>query len=89
MTAAARIHLPEMPEWPAVLTVKEALGYSGLSESELRRRVALGDIVFKAVGPNGCKVCPKSQLDEMIKKIWSEGNGIPPTPVEDLDFGDD
>lgn len=88
MNAHVEITLRDMPDWPAALSEAEALAYSRLSESELRRRVANGEIVFKRLGPNGRKVCRREQLDDVLKSIWSEKSGVPPVPSEDLDFGD-
>ena len=88
MTAQARIPLRDLPEWPAALDAPEALAYSRLSESELRRRVRDGELVFKPVGPNGRKVCLREQLDEVLRRIWSEQSGSTPPTEEDLDFGD-
>lgn len=89
MNAHVDISLKDMPDWPAALDEREALAYSRLSESEMRRRVASGEIVFKKVGPNGKKVCRREQLDDVLKSIWSDDTGIPPEPSEDMDFGDD
>jgi hypothetical protein len=88
VNAHVAITLKDLPDWPAALDVQEALAYSRLSESEMRRRVAKGEIVFKPVGPNGKKVCLREQLDVLLKSIWSDRTGAPPTPMEDLDFGD-
>lgn len=88
MNAHASISLRDLPDWPAALDTEEALAYSRLSESEMRRRVAAGEVVFKAIGPNGKKVCLRDQLDAVLKRIWSDASGIPPEPSEDLDFGD-
>ena len=88
MNAHVDISLRDMPDWPAALDLNEALAYSRLSESEMRRRVASGEIVFKCVGPNGKKVCRREQLDDVLKSIWSDQTGTPPVPSEDLDFGD-
>ncbi len=85
MTAQARIALKDLPEWPAALGVSEALAYTGLSESELRRRTISGEITFKAIGPNGRKLCSREQLDLVIKPIWA---GARSAPLEDMDFGD-
>lgn len=88
MTAHTAISLKDLPDWPAALDEREALAYSRLSERELRRRAAAGEVVFKAIGPNGKKVCRRQQLDELLEKLWSDASGIPPEPSEDLDFGD-
>lgn len=85
----APISLAELPDWPAALDFAESLAYTRLGESELRRWIAQGDVVFKAKGANGKKVCLRSQLDDLLKKIWSDRIGVPPDPSEDLDFGDD
>lgn len=89
MTIHAEISLKDLPEWPAALSYEESLLYSRLSESEIRRQIATGALVYKPVGSNGRLVCLRSDLDEVMKTIWSDRKGIQPDPSEDLDFGDD
>lgn len=83
------LHLRDLPYWPAALDVIEAIAYSRLSETEIRRQINAGKLVFKARGHNGKKVCLRAQLDDVLQTIWSDGVGIPLDPSEDLDFGDD
>jgi hypothetical protein len=89
MTAVSRLSLSDLPEWPAALDVQEALAYTRLSESELRRRAMAGEINFKPVGPNGKKVCRRVELDELLQRIWTAHPSGPLDPLEDMDFGDD
>ena len=69
---------------PATLDREGALMFTGLSEQELRRHEKDGHVVFKPLGPNGKKVCPVAQLENLVKLLWDieEGN-----PLEDMDFG--
>ncbi|WP_417615390.1 hypothetical protein [Parasphingorhabdus sp.] len=69
---------------PATLDREGALMFTGLSEQELRRHEKDGYVVFKPLGPNGKKVCPVAQLENLVKMLWDikEGN-----PLEDMDFG--
>ncbi len=57
--------------------------------TEMRRRVATGELVFKPIGPIGKKVCLRDHLDALLKSICSDAVGIPPEPGEDMDFGED
>lgn len=89
MTIHAEISLKDLPEWPAALSYEESLLYSRLSESEIRRQTQSGALVFKPVGSNGRMVCLRSQLDEVMKKIWFAETASITGPLEYPDFGDD
>lgn len=78
--------LRDLPEWPATLDALGVVAYSGLSESEVLRHARTGSLVFKPIGPHGRKVCPREQVDALLKSLWSDRAG---SPLEDLDFGDD
>lgn len=78
------IELSEMPTWPIALTFVEAVAYSGISASEIRRGIRCGQLVFKPLGPHGRKIVPKFQLDAFISALFADGRSA---PLEDMDFG--
>ena len=77
--------LRDMPDWPALLDNEGVAAYSGLSEAEIRRHTRAGELIWKAVGPNGAKVCPREMVDTLLRKIWADPKG---SLLEDMDFGD-
>ena len=87
MTIHAEISLKDLPEWPAALSYEESLLYSRLSESEIRRQTQSGALVFKPIGANGRMVCLRSQLDEVMKRIFSGETAPISGPLEYPDFG--
>lgn len=70
--------------WPVALTWQAALAYTSLSEAALRRSVRRGLVNFKCVGPRGCRVAARHQLDHLMAAV------LGPEPLgleEDFDFG--
>lgn len=78
------IELSEMPTWPIAFTFVEAVAYSGISASEIRRGIRRGELVFKPLGKHGRKIVPKFQLDAFISKLFAGGKSA---PLKDMDFG--
>jgi hypothetical protein len=93
------IELRDMPGWPAALSLEEAVAYSGLSTSAIRRAVREGELVFKPLGFNGKKIVPRQQIDRYLQVLFAQARW-PGEPLEypdfskpydvseDLDFGD-
>jgi len=82
------LELRGLPHWPGCLSYKEAILYTRLSTSELRRGIRDGDLVFKPLGPNGRKIIPRDHLDGYIRKLFNDVRK--PVPIEeDMDFGPD
>lgn len=76
-------HLQHRP-WPAGLTWEDALSYSSLSASQLRRWERSGSLTFRRIGRNGAKVVLRAQLDRLLETTFV------PTDIdiaEDFDFG--
>ena len=78
------IELSKMPRWPIAFTFVEAVAYSGISASEIRKGIRRGELVFKPLGPHGRKIVPKFQLDAFITALFADGKSA---PLEDMDFG--
>lgn len=78
------IELSEMPTWPIAFTLVEAVAYSGIGASEIRRGIRRGELVFKPLGKHGRKIVPKFQLDAFITALFADRKSAPP---EDMDFG--
>ena len=73
-------------DWPASLSAREAVDYTGLSPVEIARAEREGRLTFKALGPHGRRVVLRTQLDELLTHLWATTRG---DPLEDMDFGDD
>ena len=72
--------------WPAALNWQQALEYSGLAVSFLRKLISEGRLVARPIGPNGRKVVLRAELDRILSenlRAEMKGTGI----EEDFDFG--
>ncbi len=64
--------LSDLPDWPAALTYKEALLYTRLSASHLRKAIRDGDITFKPLGPNGSMIALRTHVDTYLRKLFED-----------------
>jgi len=70
--------------WPAALNWSDALAYTSISPTQLRRSEQAGDIIFKRVGRYGSKVASRADLDKLLVKLFG---AVALNIVEDFDFG--
>ena len=80
------IALDKMPQWPAAMDWKTTLAYAGLGETTLRELVRAGRLRFLPIGPNGKRVAPKAQVDQILTDIFTSDA---PSVEEDFDFGNE
>lgn len=64
--------LRDLPDWPAALTYEEALQYTRLSASQLRKASRDGDITFKPLGANGRMIALRNHLDAYLRKLFDD-----------------
>lgn len=89
-TAPLRSRRIEQPQdsrigsWPAGLTWDDALRYSSLSASQLRRWQKAGVLKVRRVGRHGAKVVMRSELDRLLERVFAAPAG---NLAEDFDFG--
>jgi len=74
---ASRGHL-----WPACLTWADALAYSSLSDSQLRRWKKEGALTVRRAGPHGANLILRSELDRLLESLFDRRD-----IEEDFDFG--
>lgn len=67
-----RVELRELPDWPAGPTYHEALPYTRLSASQVRKAIRDGDITFKPLGPNGRMIALRAHLDAYLRKLFED-----------------
>lgn len=76
--------LEKLPDWPASMDRASALKYTGVGETVLETYERLGIVTFKPVGPRGCKVARKADLQRMLDYIFERGDGLPVDESMDL-----
>lgn len=79
------IALADLPTWPAALMFDEAVAYTRIAETELRRHAREGRVRFLPRGPHGALIAQRSELDQLLESIWASQSG---QPLEDMDFGE-
>lgn len=80
-----RPQLSQLPDWPAALSFKDALAYTGLAATVLREHAREGRIKFLPRGPKGENICQRAALDALLQSMWAAESGA---ALEDMDFGD-
>lgn len=75
--------VPTMPNWPAGMSRKLALAYTGVASSQLLQWEREGGVRFVARGPRGQKIALRSDLDSALSTLFSltAGDGA------DFEFG--
>lgn len=80
---SAAVALRDLPDWPAALTEDEAMAYTRLSRTDITRYQREGIIRFLPHGANGTKICPRDDLDGLLKMIWAREAG---RALDDMEF---
>jgi len=79
-----RREISPVAAWPAALTWPDALNYTSLSTTELRRWEKAGALRFRRIGRHGARVVMRTELDNLLERIFG---ATVADIAEDFDFG--
>jgi hypothetical protein len=77
----AQLKLADLPDWPAALTMDEAIAFTGMGEAVIRQWSRSGKVRFLPRGPKGALVALKTDLQAALADMFTKD------VAEDLDFG--
>lgn len=66
--------IEKLPDWPAALNKLEALAYTGVSETQLKEWQRAGVVRFRHRGPRGEAICPRTDLDAALARMFDGAN---------------